>query len=335
VFKENGLSITAEANLQTVDFLDITMDLTNSTFKPYMKPNNTPSYVHRDSNHPPSITKNIPLAVNKRLSLISSTEDIFNEAAITYQTALDKSGYRHKLKYEAINEDATKKKRCRKRRITWFNPPFSKNVVTNVARDFLTLIDSCFPCNHTLHSTFNRNTVKASYRTMPNMAQMLAKHNAKVLSTQQPQQPQVKACNCRKAEDCPLEGQCLTEGLVYQATVTASTTPPHLETYTGLTGNTFKTRYSGHISSFKNNDKQTATTLSQHIWSLKKTNTPHTITWKTLERGQGYNPASKSCRLCLLEKYNIMFKPEGATLNRRNELYSSCRHKAKILLANT
>ena len=150
VFRDNKLDTTADANMQTVDFLDITMDLKSGTFKPFMKPNNNPLYVHKDSNHPPSITKNIPLAVNKRLSNISSTEAIFEEAKKPYQEALDKAGYEHKLKYEP-SEPQPQRKKCRKRKITWFNPPFSKNVATNVARDFLRLIDSCFPTGHLLH----------------------------------------------------------------------------------------------------------------------------------------------------------------------------------------
>ena len=38
------------------------MDIENDTFKPFMKPNNTPLYV-KLSNHPPNVTKNIPAAV--------------------------------------------------------------------------------------------------------------------------------------------------------------------------------------------------------------------------------------------------------------------------------
>ena len=52
IFSELGLKITIEANKKVVDFLDITLDLDKDEFKPYMKPNNTPLYVHRDSNHP-------------------------------------------------------------------------------------------------------------------------------------------------------------------------------------------------------------------------------------------------------------------------------------------
>ena len=53
VFRKNGLKISVEANLKSVEFLDVKMDLATSTFKPYIKPNNTIQYVHRDSNHPP------------------------------------------------------------------------------------------------------------------------------------------------------------------------------------------------------------------------------------------------------------------------------------------
>ena len=202
-------------------------------------------------------------------------------------------------------------------------------MATNVARDFLRLIDSCFPTGHLLHKSFNRNTVKASYRTMPNMGQILAKQNAKVTSRALPAE---EGCNCRRGKVCPLEGKCLMEGVVYQATVEAADDNTPTEKYTGLTGSTFKERHNGHESDFKHSKNETNTTLSQHIWKLKRSEIEYTITWKIIDRGRGYNPSSKSCRLCLLEKYYIMFQPEGATLNKRSELYSHCRHKKKLLL---
>lgn len=45
-------------------------------------------------------------------------------------------------------------------------------------------------------------------------------------------------CNCRKKDQCPLEGQYLTNNIVYQATVASNRT----ETYIGLASN-FKERY--------------------------------------------------------------------------------------------
>jgi hypothetical protein len=48
---------------------------------PYTKPNNVPQYVHNKSNHPPTILKNIPESIKKRLSEISSDEESFKKAA--------------------------------------------------------------------------------------------------------------------------------------------------------------------------------------------------------------------------------------------------------------
>ena len=39
--------------------------------------------------------------------------------------------------------------------------------------------------------------------------------------------------------------------------------------------------------------------------------------------------------LCIREKYFIIFQPEGASLNSRSELFTTCRHRKKQLLANT
>ena len=82
-----------EANKKIVNFLDITLDLTRNLFKPYMKPNNPLLYVHRESNHPPSILNNIPESINKRLSELSKNEIVFNEADV----ALPRGTYKSRI----------------------------------------------------------------------------------------------------------------------------------------------------------------------------------------------------------------------------------------------
>ena len=94
VFAKNGLRVTIEANLKVVNFLDVTFDLNNEVYKPYMKDNYSPVYVNKQSNHPPLILKNIPPGVNRRLSKISANKDIFDKASPPYQEALRKSGYK-------------------------------------------------------------------------------------------------------------------------------------------------------------------------------------------------------------------------------------------------
>ena len=68
VFKECGLSIIIECNLKSVDFLDVTLDLTNNIYKPYRKANNNPLYINKKSNLPPCILKELLVSIEKRLS---------------------------------------------------------------------------------------------------------------------------------------------------------------------------------------------------------------------------------------------------------------------------
>ena len=84
IFANNNLWVTIEAYKKIFNFLDVTLDLTTERFKPYSKPATTLLYVHSKSNHPPNIIRNIPEAINKRLSAISSDGDAFNEAAPLY-----------------------------------------------------------------------------------------------------------------------------------------------------------------------------------------------------------------------------------------------------------
>ena len=197
-------------NLKVVNFLDITLDLNSGVFKPYMKPNNSPQYINQKSNHPPAIIKSIPEAVNKRISSISQNEQIFNSAKAPYQEALAKSGFEYELKYQQPTRSNNKNKN-RSRNQTWFNPPFSQNVSTNVGAKFLKLIDSCFPPYHPLAKIMNRNTVKIGYICMPNMDQMINKHNTKIANNQA--QETTHPCNCKQGpQTCPVEGACQTRG---------------------------------------------------------------------------------------------------------------------------
>ena len=118
LFKEHKLEIVAKCNLTVVDYLDVMFDLKSGTFKPYRKPDNETNYVHVHSNHPSNITKQIPLSIQTRLSNLSSSEDIFNEAAVHYQDALQRSGYDHKLEYKPT-QNRNRQGRNRKRQIIW------------------------------------------------------------------------------------------------------------------------------------------------------------------------------------------------------------------------
>ena len=204
VFEENGLKVTIEANLDEVNFLNVTLNLPRNSFAPFTKPNNTIKYVHSQSNHPPNILKNIPIAINKRLLELSSIEEAFNNAKPPYQEALKNSGYEHELKYEKATQENTAhkpEKRNRQRNIMWYNPPFSPNVQTNVGKSFLRTVKRSFPPGHPLHKIFNQNTLKLSYSCMPNVRNIIdnrnkkIQQNAKTDDTEQ-REKSTKSCNC-------------------------------------------------------------------------------------------------------------------------------------------
>ena len=77
--------MTISCNLKVVDYLDVTLNLNDGSHKPYRKPNDETLYIHAKSNHPPNIIKQLPLSVEERLRELSSSRQIFEEAAVYYQ----------------------------------------------------------------------------------------------------------------------------------------------------------------------------------------------------------------------------------------------------------
>ena len=103
--------------------------------------------------------------------------------------------------------------------------------------------------------------------------------------------------------------------------------------YTGLTGRTFKQRWTEHKRDFEKTDSRTKPSLSLHIWELKDQGIAYDTSWRILDRASLYNPATKKCNLCLKEKYFIMYSDKSSTLNKRSEVYNTCRHRTQSLLA--
>ena len=242
IFKENRLNTTVECNLAITDFLDVTFDLKSGTYYPYRKQDNEILFIHKQSDHPPSIIKQIPSMISKRVSDISCDSDHFNKAAPDYNTALEKSGFNENIKYLP----SQLKQRNTKRQIIWFNPAYSVNVKTNVCKLFMRLIGKHFP----RHYKF-----QLSYSWMPSMKNLIQKHNSKIMEDVKPTNN--KTCSCRQKSDCLLNQNCLCECLVYNAVVNRSTT----KNYYGTCEKSFKERYNNHTSSFRDESRQKSTEL--------------------------------------------------------------------------
>ena len=326
IFEKEGLKITLESGKDGTDYLNLYLDLKTDTFRPWRKPNSNPMYVNINSSHPPQCLKQIPTMIEKMISRNSSTKEEFDMVKEDYQTCLNKSGYKKVIEFNPHTKKKTTHRRDRI--VTYFNPPWSNNVKTNIAEKFLQLIDKYHEKfkGTPLEKIFSRATMKVAYSTTRNMKAHIAAHNRKILSKNEEVS---EGCNCQvNGDPCPLGGQCLQGPMVYKATVTTKESNPISKTYHGMTGGTFKKRYGGHKSDFKHKDKY-GTTLSRHIWRLRDMKVKYSIKWEIKEKAPIYKPGAKECKLCNAEKYHILMEDYKLSLNCRSELLSKCRHKSK------
>ena len=201
---------------------------------------------------------------------------------------------------------------------------------TKIGKEFFKILDKNFPKAHSFSKIINRNTVKLGYSCMPNLQQKINSHNQRICRGEVAEVP--PKCNCTGVMgECPLNGNCLIKGVIYRAEIN---TENDTFTYTGLTNRTFKDRYYKHRRSFKEQLPEESTTLSRKVWELKNSSENFSIQWSIVDRGRPYNPKTRKCSLCTKEKFYIMFEPDGANLNQRSELFSTCRHRTQDLLCN-
>ena len=323
LFQENDLQITIEIGLKVVNFLDVSFNLTEESYKPYRKPNDTLLYVNKSSNHPKTVLNQITNSVNHRLNKISSNKTIFDTAKTEYEQALGNSGHNEKLAYEEnLGERKDSKTKHRKRNIVWYNPPFNLSLKTDLGRKFLKLIQKHFPIDHILRPIVNKNNVKLSYSTTKNIKRIMQTHNSKILKdVDSKKSVPEKTCSCprNRKNQCPLQNRCLSKCIVYKATVEKT---GHF--YIGITENNFKTRLAKHKYSFSHESDKDSTTLSHHVWDIGENPEPK-INWEILRKTEPRRPGSRECQLCLEEKLQILQQGRNPLcLNRRSELTNRC-----------
>ena len=165
--------------------------------------------------------------------------------------------------------------------------------------------------------------MKVSYCCAQSVGNIIKSHNKKLINNSSNYHGQ--PCNCRK---------CRTENITYKCIVSTSGHPDKV--YLGTAEGDFKKRYYNHISSFKNETQMNKTTLEKYVWKQKQRhNVKPTLKWYIVKSVPSYSNITKSCMLCLHEKFEILTYPnQDELLNKRSELVSKCRHINKYLLSN-
>ena len=138
-----------------------------------------------------------------------------------------------------------------------------------------------------------------------------------------------KYATATKNTSCPFDNDCTQAvNVIYHATVKTQNSE---ETYVGSTTD-FKKRFYNYNCDFSKPSRRNNTTLSAHMWTLKESSKKSDLTWKIIGKAPPFSPVTGTCQLCTSEKFKIIFNPEICSLNARNELFTHCRHKEKLLL---
>ena len=95
--------------------MDVQLNLVDGSTRPYKKPNSSIVYIDTKSNHPPSVLRSVRKTVETRLSMLSSSKEIFNEEKKVYQKALQESGHETNLEYCPKAKRAGRKRTTRVR----------------------------------------------------------------------------------------------------------------------------------------------------------------------------------------------------------------------------
>ena len=217
IFKKYQLNLDIKCYLKTVDYSDISFHLNTVIYTHFNKPNNKPLHINASSNHSPSVLKQIPKSVSKRINANSCNEDVFPKSAPFYNSILQDCGFNENIKYCREESVSSRRRKNRSRNIIWYNPPFSRNAKTNVGKHFFKLLKKPFAKNHKYHKIFDKNNIKVSYSCMDNIKKIISSHNMYIASKKD--QVNQNLCNCRSPDSCPLDNTCLTSKIVYSVEI--------------------------------------------------------------------------------------------------------------------
>ena len=165
----------------------------------------------------------------------------------------------------------------------------------------------------------------------PNFQQIIKRHNKKLTSRKE---QKTADCNCRRKQECPMQGKCRAESSLYKCVAKSNNIPP--KTYSDISEGDWKTRYYNYTKYFRNLKYSKETTLSGFLWDLKNKNIPAPeLQWSIDKNVPAYSNISKTCLLCLHDRLAVItFKDQDNLLNKRSELMNKCCHENEFLLSN-
>ena len=142
----------------------------------------------------------------------------------------------------------------------------------------------------------------------------------------------LEQCKCENENIlCPVNKQCMTNNVVYEAKVK---TRYATKSYIGMTGRNFIDRWKEHRGNLRHKH-QKGTKLSNYIWKQKEYGENiqiEDIEWNLRAKAVPYKPGARFCDTCLCEKTHTALSEPSEILNSRREIVNKCPHKRKFKL---
>ena len=158
-----------------------------------------------------------------------------------------------------------------------------------------------------------------NYCCTQNLGNIIKSNNKKLISSNN---QIILPCNCRKKEECPLEGKCRANDIVCKCIASATGFPNKV--YLGTAQEEFKNWFYNHNTSFKNKPERNETNLVNHVWDLKlKHSVMLILKCLILKSVTPYSNITNKCRLCLQEKFEILSFPNPDELLKDTNLLQS------------
>ncbi|GAB1604561.1 hypothetical protein Ahia01_000737600 [Argonauta hians] len=386
IFNTMNLKIEIQNEYRKINYLDVTLDLDNQTVEPYHKQNEMINYINAESNHPRHMKDAIVTSIATRVSTLSHDITKFEKHSNRYNNALTKAGYTTRIKYvkqysanpqeQIINNTnhngqsrnrhnnnnnnwrnsrhtrAYKKpsKRYKGRDVIWFNPVFNLDVTTKIGKKFFEALEKNIPKGHKYRCLFNKNTIKLSYTTAPNLKAYINKYNNIKLKRYFNKLNKVKhisptntnnltdneiehsnRCNCRTRASCPGTNICRKTNVVYQCRVTTNNNSINDKFYVGQTTTELKVRVANHNHTFRTRGKRYSTSLANYIWYLREQNLQYKVAWRIVRRAGPANNIRNICRICTTELTTILrHNHKNRLLNKPTENIATCQHRQKL-----
>ena len=92
-----------------------------------------------------------------------------------------------------------------------------------------------------------------------------------------------------------------------------------------------KIRVRTHLNTYKDPNKKSNTEMAKEVHKIKNNGQRYSTSWKILDKSVSFKPGDTYCRLCVLEKYYILFKSAPTDVNKFR--LEKCRHKERCYLA--